>query len=527
MSPTSPSPNKSSLLYWAITSALAGFIFGFDLVVISGAEKTIQNLWGLSDAMHGLVISAAIWGTVAGSLIGTFITEKVGRKRTLQMIGFLYLVSALGSAFANDPTFFAIARIIGGIGIGISTIAAPLFISEISPAERRGRLTGMFQFNIVLGLLIATISNAVIIALVDGDAWRWMLGIEAVPAVIYIFMCLTLPESPRWLIAKGRRDEGRAVLAQINPELPDARVDDLVANIETAADNDAKKRSSGFSLKGLRLPLMLAFLVAFFNQLSGINAILGYAPRIFGLTGIDVDASLFYACLVTLVNLVFTLIGLRLIDKFGRRTLLYIGSIGYIASLGICAWAFSTYAQPFGKAGNALDLQGATAFIENAKLSDEDIVAAQAKLDEKLAAWREKGDFDLPATSDPGELATFAKAELAAAKEGAGSGSTIVLICILAFIAAHAIGQGAVIWVLVSEIFPPHARTLGQSVGSTTHWIFAALLTQFTPTILGATSPATLFGIFCGMMVLHLVWVKVMVPETKGRTLEDLGAGLR
>lgn len=529
---SSPSPiQKSSLLLWAITSALAGFIFGFDLIVISGAEKTIQDLWGLSDTQHGWVISAAIWGTVFGSLIGTFIVERLGRKRSLQMIGVMYFISALGSAFAADPTIFTVSRVLGGIGIGISTIAAPLFISEISPAARRGRLTGMFQFNIVLGLLIATLSNALIaIWITDGTAWRWMLGIEAIPALVYIIMCFGLPESPRWLIGRGRLEEGRTVLARINPEFSNAELDSLVTEIATASSTDAEQKKAGFSLAGLRLPLMIAFFVAFFNQLSGINAILGYAPRIFGMTGIDTEASLFNSCLVTLVNLVFTLIGLRLIDKLGRRTLLYIGSFGYITSLGICAWAFSTYATPFGNAAAALDLQGATSYSQQVIDGDLTDPAAIKKAESKLAAtlkdMRAEPVLELPASDDPTVLSAFADEQLASAKEASGSGATIVLICILAFIAAHAIGQGAVIWVLISEIFPSRARTLGQSVGSTTHWVFAALLTLLTPTILGATSAATLFGIFCGMMVLHLIWVKVMVPETKGRTLEDLGKSL-
>ncbi|MDA7930379.1 MFS transporter, partial [Akkermansiaceae bacterium] len=287
---------SSKLLYWAITCALAGFIFGFDLIVISGAEQKIQTLWGLSGLQHGLAMSAALWGTVVGAIFGGRPTDKYGRKNVLLWIGILYFVSAIGSAFAPNVTLFAISRFIGGIGIGVSTVAAPLFISEISPADRRGRLTGMFQFNIVLGLLVATISNAAILWIMGSDsetAWRWMLGIEAIPALIYSFMCFGLPESPRWLIDNGQRDEGKKILGQINPTFSEAEIEAAVTEIEQAADLESG--SPRVFWKPLKLALVLAFLIAFFNQLSGINAILGYAPRILGMTGFAPGESLFNA----------------------------------------------------------------------------------------------------------------------------------------------------------------------------------------------------------------------------------------
>jgi MFS family permease len=410
-------PARSSLILWSVTAALAGFLFGFDTVVISGAEQTIQKLWGLSPALHGLAMSAALWGTVLGSLIGAWPTDRYGRKATLLWIGVLYFVSAVWSGLATDVYSFIIARFIGGLGVGISTVAAPLFISEISPPERRGRLAGMFQFNIVFGILIAFASNAALGG-VGENAWRWMLGVEAFPALIYSVMCLGLPESPRWLI--GRKADGIA-----------------------SASHEAEG-TGGFWTKRLRTPILLAFLVAFFNQLSGINAILYFAPRIFELTGLGQKAALLQSVGIGVTNLVFTFVGLWLIDRLGRRTLLYIGSFGYIASLGLCSWAFFTK--------------------------------------------------------------TF----------------SIVPVCIFAFIAAHAIGQGAVIWVLISEIFPNRHRAQGQSLGSFTHWIFAALLTLFFPAMVTAFAPGIVFAFFCFMMVLQLVWVKVMVPETKGRSLEEI-----
>jgi len=449
---------KTRIFFWSITSALAGFLFGFDTVVISGAEQKIQALWGLSAGIHGLAMASALYGTVLGSLLGGWPTDKFGRKPTLLFIGVLYVLSAFGCAFANGVGMFIAARVIGGIGIGISTVAAPLYISEIAPPAYRGRLAGMFQFNIVFGIVVAFLSNAVIaklggeVAKIGGmDTWRWMLGIAAVPSVIYAVMCFGLPESPRWLLSrKGDRAAGLAVLKLIEPELSPAQLDAHADELMAAAKAENTVASSFWTWR-LRVPILLAFLVALFNQLSGINAILYFAPRIFELTGLGEKAALLQSVGIGITNLIFTFVGLWLIDRLGRRTLLYIGSFGYIASLGLTAWAFFT--QHY----------------------------------------------------------------------------SIVPACIFAFIAAHAVGQGAVIWVLISEIFPNRHRAQGQTLGSTTHWVFAALLTTVFPMMVkisGANEQPQragyIFLFFCFMMMLQLVWVKTMVPETKGISLEDM-----
>ena len=442
---------KKQILFWSITSALAGFLFGFDTVVISGAEQTIQKLWGLSSTLHGLVMGSALYGTVVGSLIGGWPTDKFGRKKTLLSIGVLYVISALGCAFANNVELFVIARLIGGLGIGMSTVAAPLYISEIAPANYRGRLAGMFQFNIVFGILVAFASNAVLAKIGGENAWRLMLGIAALPSLIYAVMCLGLPESPRWLIGrKGDRAAGLGVLKLIAPEKSDAQLSAQADEIQFAARSE-KTAATSFWSKRLRVPILLAFLIAFFNQLSGINAILYFAPRIFEMTGLGQNAAMLQSIGIGVTNLLFTFVGLWLIDRLGRRTLLYIGSFGYIASLGLTAWAFFT--QHFG----------------------------------------------------------------------------IVPACIFAFIAAHAVGQGAVIWVFISEIFPNRHRAEGQALGSFTHWIFAAALTTVFPimvNLIGVNEHPTragfIFVFFCGMMVLQLLWVKFMVPETKGVPLEEM-----
>lgn len=433
---------RSRLFFWSVTSALAGFLFGFDTVVISGAEQKVQALWKLTDGAHGLAMGAALYGTVLGSLLGGWPTDRFGRRATLLWIGVLYILSAVGCAFATGFASFFAARFIGGVGIGISTVAAPLYISEIAPPAYRGRLAGMFQFNIVFGIVVAFASNALLAGLGE-HAWRWMLGVAAIPSVIYTVMCFAIPESPRWLLTrKNDRRAGVAVLKQIQPEATEAQIETL-ANEITAASTNASS-GGGFWSWHMRIPIALAFLVAFFNQLSGINAVLYFAPRIFKLAGLADQAALLQSVGIGITNLVFTFVGLWLIDKLGRRTLLYIGSFGYIASLGLTAWAFHT--QHF----------------------------------------------------------------------------AIVPACIFAFIAAHAVGQGAVIWVLISEIFPNRHRAEGQALGSFTHWIFAALLTTFFPKMVNAFAPAAVFLFFCGMMVLQLIWVKLMVPETKGVPLEQI-----
>ena len=347
---------KARIFFWSITSALAGFLFGFDTVVISGAEQTIQSLWGLSPGIHGIAMASALYGTVLGSLLGGWPTDRFGRKATLLWVGVLYVISAVGCGFANGIAMFIAARFIGGLGIGISTVAAPLYISEISPPAYRGRLAGMFQFNIVFGILVAFASNFLLKG-VGENAWRWMLGVAAFPSIVYTVMCFGLPESPRWLIGrKGDREAGLKVLQLIEPDATPAQVQAHADEILAASSGRAV--SSNFWTWNLRVPILLAFLVAFFNQLSGINAVLYFAPRIFGLTGSGAEDALLHSVGIGVTNLIFTFVGLWLIDRLGRRTLLFIGSFGYIISLGLCAWAFFHWAPQFKVAASAWELIG-------------------------------------------------------------------------------------------------------------------------------------------------------------------------
>lgn len=523
---------KSRLIFWAVTSALAGFLFGFDTVVISGAEKQIQNLWLLSGTMHGWALSAALWGTVIGSLLGGFPTAKFGRKKTLISIGILYLVSAIASAMANDVYTFMIARLVGGVGVGISTIAAPLFIAEIAPAKDRGKLAGMFQFNIVFGIVVAFLSNYLIGTLItDGTSWRWMLGVMALPAFIYSVMAFTLPESPRWLITHANKlDEGADVFRKINPQMSEEEIKTLVNEVKNSVGK--KEIKSRFWSKRLSVPIFLAFLIAFFNQLSGINVILYFAPRLLDLAGISDTLAASISLGVT--NLIFTFVGLWLIDKLGRRMLLYIGSFGYIISLGICAVAFLSITE-FKVVSTAIDLAGSSAQLiqvdnkvgyrtakdeQNIRNDFEEHKKALVASSELIAY---KGDkISIPENTTVEEVKAIAQKAKADSSGLLGGMSWVVLFCIIAFIAAHAIGQGTVIWVFISEIFPNDHRAEGQALGSFTHWIFAALLTLLFPIAIKNFDAGYIFAFFCLMMVLQLIWVKTMVPETKGRSLEDI-----
>jgi sugar porter (SP) family MFS transporter len=436
---------NQKIFYWSITVALAGFLFGFDTVVISGADKSLQALWPKGEIFHGFVIIAsALWGTVVGAIFGSIPTDTLGRKKTLLWIGIFYLVSAVGSALANDPWIFAIFRFMGGLAIGASTIAAPAYVSEIAPANNRGRLVALYQFNIVFGILVAFLSNY-LLSDIGENAWRWMIGIQAFPALVYTLMVLGVPESPRWLLTKKNdRETAAKTLALIDPNM------DIEAEMNRIAlDHAVSDKTETIFSEKYRFPLILAFLVAFFNQFSGINAFLYYAPRIFEAAGLGKDSALLSSVGVGVINLIFTFVGLSMIDKFGRRQLMYIGSVGYIISLSLVALAFGLH-------------------------------------------WQ----------------------------------GMAVPIFLFMFIAAHAIGQGTVIWVFISEIFPNHLRASGQAFGSSVHWVLAAIIPSLVPILFTKIGAAPVFAFFAFMMFLQLIFTWKMMPETKGVSLEDMNLEL-
>jgi MFS transporter, SP family, arabinose:H+ symporter len=429
-------------LFWSFAVSLAGILFGFDIVVISGADKILQALWHSSDVFHGFVVmGSALWGTVIGAMLGGIPTNAYGRKNTLMVIGLLFLVSAVGAALTNDPWSFAAFRFIGGLGIGASTIAAPAYVSEIAPADFRGRLVAMYQLSIVLGILAAFLSNYLLRDL-GTDAWRWMLGVGAFPAAIYLALIAFVPESPRWLVLKGRIEEAKRVLRLIDPK---SDVQSLVQSLNASEPN---LKESIFSPK-YRVALLLVFFIAFFNQLSGINAFLYYSPRIFEDAGLGSNAAFLSSVGVGVINVLFTFVGMALIDRLGRKQLMYIGSVGYIVSLSLVALAF---------------------FLE----------------------WK----------------------------------GLAVPIFFFLFIASHAIGQGAVIWVFIAELFPTHLRASGQSFGSSVHWVLAALIPSLIPELFTSFGAGAVFAFFALMMVGQLIWVRLKMPETKGETLEAVSAKL-
>jgi sugar porter (SP) family MFS transporter len=442
--------NKSKLVRWSIVVALAGFIFGFDTVVISGANQPIKELWHTTPLFHGFfIMSMALWGTVLGAIFGGIPTELFGRKTVLLWVGILFAISAVGSALASDPYVFSFFRFIGGVGIGVSSVVAPIYISEISTPLTRGRLGALYQFNIVFGILIAFLSNYFLQGVGGADDWRWMLGVLAIPAGIYTLLVFGVSESPRWLITK-KNDLAKAkeIMLQIGVTDPEAETKII---LESNAHEAKSGGSTDFFQAKHHKIIYLAFMIAFFNQLSGINFILYYAPEILEKAGLAAKESLFNSIAIGGTNLVFTFVGLYLIDRLGRKTLLIIGSFGYILSLAMVSFAFYAH-----------------------------------------------------------------------------SGPVFLMSFLLLFIAAHAIGQGAVIWVFISEIFPNKIRSAGQSFGASIHWVFAAIITLITPIFLDKDNgifkenPWPIFAFFAGMMVLQLVWVLSSVPETKGVSLEEL-----
>lgn len=429
--------------YWSVIVALGGFLFGLDTAVISGCEQTIQHLWGLSDAMTGQMVAMALYGTIVGAIFGGIPAENIGRKKTLVWVAILYFVSAVGCGLALNVGMLMFFRFVGGLSVGASSVVAPMYIAEISPKEKRGQLTALFQFNIVLGILIAYFSNY-LIGTDNTDSWRWMLGIVAFPSLVFVILIFQVEESPRWLFLKKKDSAGAfTILKMLNPDTAQASFE-AIQN-----DNQSEVKASGlgeFISGKYRFPIWLAFLFAFFNQVSGINAVIYYAPRIFEDAGLAANSALLSSVGIGVVNLVFTMLGLVMIDRFGRRFLMYIGSFGYIFSLSLVAFAFYS--------GNV--------------------------------------------------------------------GGMVIPGLLFVFIAAHAIGQGAVIWVFISEIFPNNIRSWGNSLGSSTHWLFAALIAAIFPYLAKSLGQAPIFAFFAVMMVFQLLFVWKMMPETKGKSLEEL-----
>ena len=440
---------KNTLIASALIAALGGFLFGFDTAVISGTTDRLREIFDLSPALLGFTVASAIIGTVLGAIFAGKPADKIGRRNTLFFLALLYLVSALGSAFAWDWYSFLFFRLIGGLGVGASSVVAPMYIAEISPAAYRGRLVALTQFNIVFGMLVAYFSNYFIstfeLGLVD---WRWMLGVEAIPAAIFFLLLFTIPFSPRWLVSQGRTEEAIHVLQKVGTD--QQSIQTQIAEIKASLDLEHHSIREPFFTKKYMKPISLAVMIAVFNQLSGINAVLYYAPNIFKMAGAGEGSSLLQSVAIGGTFTIFTLAALLVIDRFGRKNLMLVGSVGYILSLGVTAWAFYTYGVEFSEAG-----------------------------------------------------------------------SVVVLISLLVFIASHAFGQGTVIWVFISEIFPNRVRARGQAVGSFTQWFMTALISWTFPVIAEISGGHT-FAFYGICMIGQLLWVIFIMPETKGISLEQI-----
>ncbi len=431
-----------SVFTWSLVIAIGGFLFGFDTAVISGAEQSIQKYWSLTTVEHGLTVSIALIGTIIGAIFGAIPSDRLGRKKTLILIAVLYLLSSIGTALATDWWMFLVFRLMGGLGVGASSVTAPIYISEISPAEKRGQLVGMFQFNVVLGIVVSYLSNY-LIGLSGEQSWRLMLGIQAIPSALFLILLRFVPESPRWLILKkGETAKALEIFKIINPASASKIVQDIAAgNI----GNDSLQSEPLFSKK-YRTPVMLAMLFAIFNQVSGINAIIYYAPRIFEMTGLGTGSSLLSTIGLGVINFIFTLLAMNFIDKVGRKTLMMIGSLGLILTLGLVSYSF---------------------YVEN---------------------------FN----------------------------GFLVPLFLFTYIAFFAFSQGAVIWVFISEIFPNQVRAKGQTLGSTTHWVMAAAIAFSFPYLAEKAGGGNTFLFFCVMMCIQLLFVWKVMPETKGKSLEQI-----
>ncbi len=440
----------AALLGATLVGALGGLLFGFDTAVISGCQDDLVKLFSLTKGQQGFMTASAMIGATVGSLAAARPGDLYGRRDCLKIVAAFYLLCAIGCAFATSLSMIVIARVLGGLAVGATSVLGPMYLAEIAPASLRGRLVACFQVNIVLGVLVAYGSNYLLGSMNLGAAeWRWKLGVQALPALAFFLMLFFIPRSPRWLMMKGLGEEAASVLKKIGV----ADVSGQIAAIQDSLRAEKLGGSAPLFTRALSRPVLLAITVAMFNQLGGINALWYYADQIFAMAGFDKNASAMQSVVLGTVNLLSTLAGMAVIDKVGRKPLLLWGTAGGGISLALVAWIFS------------------------------------ANVHADWLVWLLGG----------------------------------MVIC-------HAFGQGAVIWVFISEIFPTSVRSKGQTLGSFTHWFMAMLISWAFPLVareLGQPGAGLPFAFFAVMMVLQLFVVGVFFPETKQVALEDMDRKLK
>jgi SP family xylose:H+ symportor-like MFS transporter len=434
---------SATLIRSTVVAALGGLLFGFDTAVISGTTDWLRNEFVLTNFWLGFTVASALIGTIIGSIAAGKPADALGQRGILFAVAVLFFISSLGCGLAVGWWMFLIFRFVGGLAVGGASVVSPLYIAEISPARYRGRLVAITQFNIVLGILLAYLSKYMIGSLhLGADECRWMFGVMAVPSAVFFILLFGTPHSPRWLVAKGRVADARTVLQQCAADA--ANVEAELMDIQASLDLEHHKLEESFYQAKYRKPILLAVAIAAFNQLSGINALIYYTSHIFKMAGYGTTDALLQSVIIGFTNLVFTVAAMTVIDHFGRRKLMLVGSIGYIVSLAAAAFSFYT-----------------------------------------------------------------------------GTGGKLLLGSLIVFIASHAFGQGAVIWVFIGEVFPNRVRARGQALGSFVHWVMAALISWTFP-IIAAQSGGHTFAFYSLCCVGQLLWVLFIMPETKGISLEKI-----
>tara|TARA_X000000950_G_scaffold287672_1_gene400990 strand:+ start:1964 stop:3304 length:1341 start_codon:yes stop_codon:yes gene_type:complete len=437
---------KNYLLKVTMIGALGGLLFGYDTAVISGAIGFLETKFSLDVNQKGFAVSSAIFGCILGVAVSGNLADKVGRKNSLLLTALLFLISAIASAIAYSYIFFVVARIIGGIGVGAASMLSPLYISEISPANKRGTLVTLYQLAIVLGINIVFFFNYKV-AQYSTEAWnvdfgwRYMVGSEVVPAMLFFIALLIVPESPRWLLKKGREEEALNVLTKVNTEEQAKKV---LQDIDLALKKEKGTFKELFE-PGLRMAMLIGIILALFSQITGINSIMYYAPEILKSAGFGVDSALMQTVIIGVVNTIFTFVAIKYIDDLGRRTLLLWGASG----MALCLFGIGLL-------------------------------------------------YQLAFTDGPW-----------------------LLILILGFVGCFAMSLGPIPWVIISEIFPTKMRGTAMSLAIVVLWVGVVIISQFTPVLLKMGESIT-FWIFMINAILFLIFTVRFIPETKGKTLEEI-----